>query len=301
MFQIQSFITIDTSFDRIIYNSMSDQECMEVLVQGLSDASTRHFQDRNGSYLDVCDWRGVSCDAEKNVTEIDFLEGMEGTVSLSYIPQNVKSFQINRNEPPKFAEIVGGTIETAYLPDSLAFFSLLGHEFHGGVDFTNLPAVLIQCILANNRLSGSCDLSALPQELNYFDISGNQFIGSIRLDSLANKLQVLNISKNNFSGDLSFTGLPESLSDLRIEKNLFCGSFILKNPPNGLSQICANDNKFLGTAIVKRAWDCTCLLLTKNAITSVLDENGEPHPNSESCIVEFSDDDDDFGAFGDFD
>ena len=51
-------------------NSLSDQECMELLFDALDSASSEDFKDPTDEYKDVCKWRGVKCNGRRRVVYI---------------------------------------------------------------------------------------------------------------------------------------------------------------------------------------------------------------------------------------
>ena len=67
---IASLFTADSSISRVDYNSLSDQTLMEMLIDGFDDESKRTYQEKDGTYLDVCEWSLVVCDDEESVVEI---------------------------------------------------------------------------------------------------------------------------------------------------------------------------------------------------------------------------------------
>ena len=79
--------TLDPSLGRFDRAALSDQLLMELLIEHLKRPCTRKFREPAGSFLDVCAWEGVTCDADANVTQIIFtddidniLEELEGSL-----------------------------------------------------------------------------------------------------------------------------------------------------------------------------------------------------------------------------
>ena len=89
---LQTISTADPALGRLDYDSLSDQACMEMLIDGFSDTGKAlSYQDKNGAYFDVCEWPDVTCDADDSVTAVFFSYNLTlsggSTVDFGYLPR----------------------------------------------------------------------------------------------------------------------------------------------------------------------------------------------------------------------
>ena len=244
----------DSSLGRLDYDSLSDQARMEILIDGLTAESKKYYKDDNGNYIDVCDWRGVSCDTEGHIVKISRLDlYISGSVDLAFIPPHVICFGMD------FLQSTG-TLETSKLPRKIQEFDISQNKFHGTVEMAGLPDCL--------------------EELN---ISSNAFTGSVALDKLPAQITEVDLSNNMFSGSIDLNNLPERLSSLDISRNAFSGEFVLTKAPQTLDEIFANRNQFCGNAIVMRNCEVQ-VSLEETGVKEIVDENGKPHPKAEEFL-----------------
>ena len=68
---------------------------MELLIEGLSDENKTAFQDDNESFANVCEWDGVECNDEIEITAVSWAEVFEelsGSLDLQWMPATITDF-----------------------------------------------------------------------------------------------------------------------------------------------------------------------------------------------------------------
>ena len=244
--------TADSQLGRVDYSLLSDQALMEMLIEEISDAAKKKYQDKDGMYIDVCDWERIKCDADGNVIKVYDIEA-DGTISLSYIPPKVWSFQM-------FMRGVHGTLETSALQPSLKVLKIAQNKFHGTVNFATLPPNMVKLGVYKNAFTGSVNLESLPDSLTHLWIFRNKFSGTLCLKKLPPKFKYFEISDNAFSGD-----------------------FHLQNVPATLEALYAHENQFNAIAVVPE--HCvTNVHLEKSGVTSVITCDGDSHPHERQIL-----------------
>ena len=194
---------------------------MEIIFERFSETAKKTYQDRNGEYLPVCEWKRVTCDDDGNVTSLMKAYMLDrGVIVLSHIPPQVRTFVLPFMRSTE-------TLETHILPKSLAVFDI-----------------------SHNQLEGPVDLQRLSENLNALNSNHNAFTGSVCMDNLPSMLQRISLSKNSFSGTLRFQNLPETITAIRLDSNSFTGSFRLINPTKSLQYLGVSENTMTGTAVV---------------------------------------------------
>ena len=266
-----SLLCADIGLGKMDPSMLSDQARMELFVENISDAFRAYFQ-MNGTFLDMCEWPGMSCDEEGNITGVSLLGADGGTVCLDYFPEKVDRLSICSHYS------LAGTLNTANLPSRLEFCDIAANNFDGTVDMTKLPKPLFSLSIAQNKFSGECNLTALPAGLDTLNASENCFSGSLRLDALPEGMNTLDVSRNCFSGSVSLDNLPESLEELQICMNELSGSLALVKP-GSLYVFTAHSNRFSGKATIPSRFRDERALVTLGCtnITSVVDETGAAH------------------------
>ena len=68
----QLCISVDPSLGRLDYASLSDQTRMEIMFSELKEPLHWAIHDHNFEVRDACDWTGVKCDSDGNVTYFKF-------------------------------------------------------------------------------------------------------------------------------------------------------------------------------------------------------------------------------------
>ena len=185
MFQI--FSLADTGLFRANPATLSDQTRMELLIAESPDALHQKFSDKEGDYLDVCEWESVACDDDGNVTKIDFgIFELGGSVSLDHLPPMLEYLDISRLDIyiryPKL--YLSGTLDAALLPRYMTVCNLKNNLFSGCVDFTQFPPTMREILLASNEFSGGVVLNKLPATLTTLFLDKNKFSGNLDLTAL---------------------------------------------------------------------------------------------------------------------
>ena len=164
-----SFSFIDPTLGRLDYESLSDQACLELVIQNLEEFTKKKYQNTSGHYLDVCDWCGVQCDGNSNVIDFAWRESFSGTLSLEFLPKGINAFLMATPEDNNLQRS-NGKLNTKILPKNLKQFRL--HQyFTGEVDLQSLSPNLEIFSVAHNKLLGSCNLKALPVGLQILNVS----------------------------------------------------------------------------------------------------------------------------------
>ena len=281
MLGFYNLITADIPAGRIDEGMLSDQMRMELLIANSLPESKKHFQDNSGDFIDVCSWKGITCDSDQNVTEVKWEGRISKFVAFRFIPPHVKTFSV-QNISMTQSKKIRGMIRTATLPQSLITFNVSDNKLRGTVDLRSLPPNMENALFQMNELKGSVDLSALPVSMQSLALQYNQFSGSVVLDALPTTLVFLGLSRNKFSGEIDLSSLPESLSTLFLEKNSFEGQFTFLNR-EGRIDIDASENNFSGTAVItSNAY--VRVTLKKNPVKTAVEENGEAHPFMEDIF-----------------
>ena len=123
-----SFHSTDTSsLGRLDYDSMSQQALMEMCFSGLHDQGT--FLDANGNFKDACDWHGVICNANAEVTDIrmqrdEAADAQGGTFHFQFLPQTLKGLTFSRFS-------ASGSIDLGLLPPGLELLFCWGNSLTG--------------------------------------------------------------------------------------------------------------------------------------------------------------------------
>ena len=234
---------IDAEPGRMCIDDLPDQSRMELLIEGTTEETKRYFQDADGEFIDVCEWGGVGCNDNGDVTLIRFCT-IKGEVSLDFIPLNVKKLDIIWGD-------VQGTLNRAKLPRGLEEFSsdpFFEHQtmLHGDLNLSEFPPNLREFHVPNNSFEGSCDLTSLPEKLELLYLNGNKFTGEINLEKLPHSLMELDISENRLRGGVSLANLPDSLTMLKMHVNKLSGSLEFHLLPDGLQKLNVSENDFSG-------------------------------------------------------
>ena len=272
-------LSIDSSSSRVDGYSLSDQDRMELLIDGFSSDSKQRYKNDKGFYIDVCEWNGVKCDSKGSITRVEYYNTLDftyqGRIELSYLPQTVvrvfgESLQLD------------GTVDAYSLPQSLEELMLPYARLSGCVEMSALPRNMRNLTLRNNLLEGEIDLTSLPTDLEFLDLSNNNFRGCIKLKLLPSKLFEVHLSSNHLCGNIDLNFLPDSLSDLYVDNNELCGEIEILHPPASLEMIDVSKNRFFGEARISRIVKRVNLQL--NDIQSVIDEHGKKHMYEERML-----------------
>ena len=272
---LQTISTADPALGRLDYDSLSDQACMEMLIDDFSDTGKAlSYQDKNGAYLDVCEWPSVICDADENVTAVSFgynlTQSGGSTVDFGFLPRGVTKVESR-------GTAFQGTLNTAQLPQGLLEIDLQMNGYSGSVDLAALPKSMKNFRIVWNCFSGSLDLTKLPEALYALEVMSNKFEGSVSLEELPESLIVLNLGTNPLSGTLSFAKLPPNLEKLIIDETKFSGRFVLDVFYEALKTLNASATEFSGEAVVHASYVHAArkIYLPLDSIEKCVDESGE--------------------------
>ena len=283
--------SVDPSLGRVNCSLFPDQTLMEMLVEGFGEEPKKMYQDKDGAYLDVCDWSNVECDEDERVRNVVEYCVVGGSLALRYVPPRVKKFIIpssNLVGTIDLADLCGCIVEICLeenllsgpiclreLPDSMEILNLNFNEFSGSVDLTHLPEGMREILFESNQFSGSLDLTQLPHGMRDIYLNDNQLSGMIDLTQLPGKMTRLSLSKNQFSGSVHLNTLPPSMRTIKFSNNALTGSLSALNLPLMLITIDASHNTFDAIAVVE-AKSNTHVYFIESGVTSVTDENGKP-------------------------
>ena len=226
----------------------------------------------------VCRWRGVKCNAEQRVVELEWRNTpSKGNLTWSFLPSSVVRADISVNELMREVISLRGPLATSDLNSPLEFLNLSCQGHYGHFDFTGLPKEMIYLWIYLNDFDGPADLTQLPPQLSELIISKNDFSGSVDLMHMPESLQLLRLEENLFNGELILTNLPSSLNALLMEANFFTGIVDLTQLPSALESLELQDNQLDGVvnlsqlpASLKYYGETSSLRLTGNKFTTVL-------------------------------
>ena len=246
-----STLSIDPHLGRLDFDSLNDQARMEILVHSFDHKHI--FQDKNGNFLELADWRGLTLDNEENVLEIMWTNirfGRQvgvavqhgGTVAMEWLPPNTCKATF-------FGTNLRGTVETSSLPQSMQSFDITVNKLCGAFDLAGLPCKIEKLFLSLNAFSGSLALEALPETLREFEANDNSFSGSLTLNHLPEALFNLSLARNKVTGTICLKFIPISLRALNLRGNQFTQDKVtLKNAnvdkivlnlrETGISRVC---------------------------------------------------------------
>ena len=123
----------------------------------------------------ACQWKGVTCNREGEVTGINWnTVGLQGTLHWENLPSTVEHLLLwIRGRSDKQTRL-GGTLDLSVLPRGLKTIYLAGHSFYGPLELTALPPHLEEANFSLNYFSGSLDLTRLPSTLKWISLSWNR-------------------------------------------------------------------------------------------------------------------------------
>ena len=184
----------------------------------------------------ACDWSGMKCNEEREVTVIDWTCcGIRGPLNWAHLPSTLKEMYACGDE-------IQGDLPLEDFPNHLEVLSLFDNYLRGELDFSQLPKTMKQLFLNRNDFEGHVDLTCLPTTLLYLELQQNTLCGEVRLDKLPEGLQGLNLGENEFSGTLDLEHLPTTLEELRLDHNEFEGTVDLSELPDTLSKLDLSGN-----------------------------------------------------------
>ena len=246
-------LSADLPLSRFDPSTLSAQASMELLVEGLGTMTKKHFQEENGEYKDLAEWKGVTLRTDGDVYKISWnawsgipVEAMRGTFDFRYLPRTLFELCLEGVK-------CQCTLDFAALPDQVTSLRLSYCYFTGSVDLAAFPASITEIEIQGDPwgqgpgLTGSVDLTRLPPRLKVLNIRDTQISGTINLEHLNPTLEKLRLNDNNFSGSVTFNNLPATLRDIQLSNNVFCGEIDLSGVPTTLEELNITGNDFSGT------------------------------------------------------
>ena len=282
-----ALLSIDPALGRLDYYSLSDQALMETLIEDMNEDIKKELQDANGNYLDVCDWDAQTsaahiCCEDDRVIDIDIrcVEFDDNQFPFDCIPSQVYGLVVE-------SCFIHGTLDTAYLPQTLQHLNVSINDLDGTINFKRLPQSLEHLDIRENDLSGSLALSDLPKTLKEFFANRNRFSGDISLNDLPPALDCLFIYGNSLTGSIKIEKLPEALESLHLNENSFSGDFRLLTFPESLRTVDVSKNPLSGKCVLLKAIGEMPFmrLLRLDKISSVVDENGDKHAWHDALVT----------------
>ena len=170
-------LTIDPSLGRLDYESLSDQALMEMLISGMTTEYKQVFQDENGHYVDVCEWKtfgftNISC-TDARVTDIKAVRYAfnDAQFPFEFIPPLVKSFWMMDCN-------LHGTLNPSVLPQNILKFDVGGNSLDGSIDCKGFPKKIEAIIFFENALVAFCPSLTCPIRSFYLTRQQTSSVGS---------------------------------------------------------------------------------------------------------------------------
>ena len=221
------FLAVDSA-GRVDKTSIPQQTLMELLL--MECTALKPMQTPSGDTMDITEWNGVRFDGD-DVTEIMWrgrgviaadiappscaLMRSFGTIDLAWIPDTVRTFCIIHLR-------LEGTLYPLQLPRRLSYLNCNGNKLAGSCSLDGMPANITHIDVGHNRLSGLLDIPALPDTVELFNCSFNKFSGSFSLEILPAALQCIHLEANAWEMvTLTIGPLPPNLKEITVEKGKF--------------------------------------------------------------------------------
>ena len=227
----------DDGIGKFDTSMLSQQSLMELFIFGLDNVD-RICGSRDDP-REVCTWTGVTCNADKEISELDCsFRGKDGTgsICLKFLPCSITYLCL-------YGGALSGTITLSDLPGGMEDISLESNQLSGSLDLHNLPASMREVFLGANIFTGEISLEHLPAGLESLNLEDNHLSGPICLTSLPPALRILDLHQNTFQGSLNVTRLPERLENLHLRKNSFCGEIDIRHLPTSLECLDVRNNR----------------------------------------------------------
>ena len=151
---------------RINPSMLSDQQFMELFFTS-DDADQSHAR-FGGDIDDACTWNGVTCNDNKQITEIIFLH--------------------------EYIELYGG-INFKMIPPHVTDLSITNEPLYGEADVSGLPNKMETLVIEACRFTGTLDLSSLPQNLRMFSFAFNNITEVKNLCNIPQSVMHLRVSE----------------------------------------------------------------------------------------------------------
>ena len=233
---IAELFTASEYLGKVDVTSLSQQTMMELVMENCQQANL--FQDKEGYFLDVEIWSGISHNDAFEITAIRWTNIFKapGHIHLEYLPPTVEDFYADFND-------IAGSLDCSRLPSAIKLFSVPNNCLEGSIDLTALPEALNTLDLGDNLFTGSVDLTQLNASLVSLDLQLNKLEGTVDLSSLPGALEHLSLRGNQFSGSLDFSLLPASFRIGKFENNAFIGDSIVHPQSSNLMLINLTGNQ----------------------------------------------------------
>ena len=163
---------------------------MERVVSSLQLADKKIFQNPEGEFLPIKDWKGLKVNSKDEVTDIhwDKLFTHKGSLDFKSLPPTLTHFKASgcRLEDP---------LDLGDLPHSLISLDVEGNQLYGPLHFTNLPKNIEHINLSNNKFVGRATLQNLPSNMGRMLLQGNPFESFSLKGDVPTRLSTIMIDK----------------------------------------------------------------------------------------------------------
>ena len=261
-----TLLTADTeAIGRFNSDAMTDQMRMEVFVSGVKNVS--NLQDADGAFLPICEWPGITFDAEDRVTKVNF--DMRPGENFSDSDGELDDVYVFFIGP-------GGRFDFQWLPKSLKELSVAALDVKGTVDTKCLPELLSTLDASYNLLSGPFCLKGLPQSIEHVMIEVNAFSGSLHIAEMPRSMLRFNGGRNEFFGTVCLQDLPPKMSYFDVQRNQLTGSISMRDLPPPLLFFSVERNSFSQDKLVVgyNHVDRLSCFLDKEVFGRIEDEDG---------------------------
>ncbi|KNH06019.1 hypothetical protein XU18_3060 [Perkinsela sp. CCAP 1560/4] len=130
------FTCADDGIGRFDRSTASQQSLMELFIFGLNEPEK--ICGNREDPADVCDWTGVTCNADGEVEEFQWVSKKQdgtGTLGFEFLPCSMKTVRM-------FWNALSGTIQLADLPEKIEVVYTSLNNLIGSLDLDSLPAVV---------------------------------------------------------------------------------------------------------------------------------------------------------------
>ena len=176
----------------------------------------------------ACDWKGITCNNQTEVTRIDWSLLLEGYVDWNLLPRTVVRFDGYGNDK------LTGTLPLDSLPSQFDYLMLYDCAFQGILDLSRMPASMTSLGVGKNQFHGTLDLTVFPAGMQVFTAPENQFTGEIDLSQLPSKMMSIALSRNGFTGTPDLEHLPPKMEMVCLDYNEFSGKSYLNSLPESM-------------------------------------------------------------------